>query len=86
VAALRYPCYVNDKGDKLDWHKGIPGEKGEMGKDHWHWVPGGEKQDKHYHPGDTIKKVGVGAAIGATVVLIIKTIIESAPEWVPALL
>lgn len=76
--------YVNDKtGDKLDWHEGQPGEKGNRGEDHWQWVPGGEKQDEHYSPSDTIKQyaptaVGVGIALG-----VIQSIIEAAPILVP---
>jgi RHS repeat-associated protein len=47
--------YVNDKGEKLDWHKGIPGKPGEMGTDHWHRVPpDGQKDKEHYHPGDVV--------------------------------
>jgi hypothetical protein len=42
-------------GDKVEWHPGIPGKPGEMGKDHWHWLPGGEKEKPHYSPGDRIK-------------------------------
>ena len=76
--------YVNDKtGDKLDWHEGQPGEMGNKGEDHWHWVPGGKKQDEHYSPGDTIKQyaptaVGVGVALG-----VIESIIETVPIWLP---
>lgn len=77
--------YVNGKGDKLDWHKGRPGEKGWQGKDHWHWAPGGEKQDDHYKPGDTIKQVGVAASEGVAIGVAIHIIIETAPYWAPAL-
>jgi hypothetical protein len=77
--------YVNDKGDKVDWHKGQPGEKGWQGKDHWHWVPGGDKQDQHYSPGDTIKKVGIAAGVGAAIGITVHVIIETAPEWGPIL-
>ena len=77
--------YVNDKGDKVDWHKGQPGEKGWQGKDHWHWGPGGEKQDDHYRPGDTIKKIGIAAGVGAAVGVAVHVIIETAPEWAPIL-
>ena len=77
--------YVNDKGDKVDWHKGQPGEKGWQGKDHWHWGPGGEKQDDHYRPGDTIKKVGIAVGVGAAIGVAVHVIIETAPEWAPIL-
>jgi hypothetical protein len=42
-------------GDKVEWHPAMPGKPGEMGKDHWHWLPGGEKEKPHYSPGDRIK-------------------------------
>lgn len=73
--------YVNGKGDKVDWHKGRPGEKGYQGKDHWHWIPaGGEKQD-HVRPGQTVAEFGLAGATGA----LIGIIVETAPEWAPAL-
>ena len=77
--------YINDKGDKLDWHKGMPGKTGEKGKDHWHWLPGGNKEDKHYNPGDTIKKYGPAVGIGVAVGGFIRVIVTTAPEWGPAL-
>jgi len=40
-------------GDKLDWHKGKPGEKGWKGKDHWHW----NEHDWHFKPGDIVTRV-----------------------------
>jgi RHS repeat-associated protein len=78
--------YVDSKGNKVDWHKGRPGaKKGSWdAKDHWHWVPGGEKQDEHYRPGDTIKKYGPPVGVGAVVGAIIYTIIRTAPAWLPA--
>ena len=48
--------WVNpETGDKVDWHPAMPGQPGEKGKDHWHWVPGGKKEDTHYDPGEQIK-------------------------------
>jgi hypothetical protein len=41
------------------------------GKDHWHWVPGGEKEKPHYSPGYRIKAFIEGhreAIIGAAIV------------------
>jgi hypothetical protein len=77
--------FVNDKtGDKVDWHKGVPGGKGEDAKDHWHWVPGGEKEKSHYHPGDIIKNTGIAVGLGAAAGTIIHIIIETAPEWILA--
>lgn len=78
--------YVNDKGDKLDWHKGIPGEPGEMGKDHWHWVPGGNKDKEHYHPGDRIKfrrQILGGISVGLTGYIMYRTIrmLPSLTPW-----
>jgi hypothetical protein len=73
--------YVNGKGDKLDWHKGKPGEHGELGKDHWHWLPGGRKTREHYHPGDTVRKLVIMTGAGAAV----RIIIETAPDWAPLL-
>ncbi len=57
--------YVNGKGEKLDWHKGVPGTEGELGKDHWHWYPGGVKDGRHYHPGDTVRKVATAVSWAA---------------------
>jgi RHS repeat-associated protein len=76
--------YVDSKGNKVDWHKGQPGAKNWGGKDHWHWVPGGDKQDEHYRPGDTIKKYGPPIGVGAVVGAIVYTIIRTAPAWLPA--
>jgi RHS repeat-associated protein len=73
--------YVNDKGDKIDWHKGQLGEKNWQGRDHWHWVPASEKQDQHYKPGDTIKtavQVGAWGAAAAIMIRVIITIGEGA--------
>ena len=55
--------WVNDKGDKLDWHRGKPGEKGWKGKDHWHW----NEHDWHFKPGDTVKNVATAIAVGVVV-------------------
>jgi RHS repeat-associated protein len=55
--------YVNPKGDKLDWHKGIPGEKKWMGKDHWHW----NEHDWHFKPGDRVESVATAIAVGVIV-------------------
>ena len=53
--------WVNDKtGDKLDWHRGQPGEKGWKGKDHWHW----NEHDWHFKPGDTVARVSTVIAVG----------------------
>ena len=49
--------------------------------DHWHWVPGGEKQDPHYKPGDTFKtavQVGAWGAAAAITIRVIITIGEAA--------
>ena len=73
--------YVNGKGDKVDWHEGQPGKSGWKGRDHWHWLPGGEKQDQHYRPGDTVKKLVIMTGAGAAV----RIIIETAPDWAPLL-
>ena len=78
--------WVNDKtGDKLDWHEGNPkAPKGTWdATDHWHWVPAGEKKDEHYEPGDVIKKAAPVAGAGLAA-LIIRTIIQMAPEVAPA--
>ena len=77
--------YVNDKGDKVDWQKRQPGEKGEKDKDHWHWIPGGIKKKNHCYPGETVKKVAIGAAVAGAAAVVIHAIIERAPYWVPAL-
>jgi RHS repeat-associated protein len=61
--------YVNPSGDKVDWHKGVPGGKGWDGKDHWHWVPGGKKEKWHYQPGDKVKSTAVKVAIVTAVVV-----------------
>jgi RHS repeat-associated protein len=52
--------YKNPKGDKLDWHKGKPGEKGWKGKDHWHW----NEHDWHFEPGDKVARVATVIAVG----------------------
>jgi RHS repeat-associated protein len=53
--------WVNDKTkDKLDWHKGKPGEKGWKGKDHWHW----NEHDWHFKPGDSVARVATVIAVG----------------------
>lgn len=52
-----------------------PGEKGWQGTDHWHWVPGGEKQDQHYKPGDTVKAAVQVGAWGTAAVITIRVII-----------
>ena len=81
--------YVNPAGDKIDWHKGRPGAKGWDAKDHWHWVPGGKKEDWHYNPGETVKKAGqvAGAAAGiAGLAGIIQAIIDAAPFWGPVVI
>jgi RHS repeat-associated protein len=68
--------YVNDTtGDKLDWEPGRPDLPGWRGRDHWHWVPGGKKQDNHYRPGDTIKQFSSVGIVGALVLGIIITIL-----------
>jgi RHS repeat-associated protein len=78
--------WVNDKtGDKIDYHPAIPGEPGEMGKDHWHWVPGGEKEDEHYSPGDVIKQYGPAVIVGVGIAGVVHVIIQAAPVWVPLL-
>jgi RHS repeat-associated protein len=71
--------YVGPGGNKVDWHKGVPGAPRWEGKDHWHWVPGGKKEKPHYKPGD-IKKMGVAAGLAG----LIEMIIEAAP-WAPVL-
>jgi hypothetical protein len=79
--------YVNDKtGDKLDWHKGQPGEKKWQGRDHWHWLPGGEKEKTHYEPGDTIKRYAPAAIVVGIALGVAETIVETAPVWVPFVL
>jgi RHS repeat-associated protein len=55
--------YKNPNGDKLDWHKGKPGEKGWQGKDHWHW----NEHDWHFKPGDTVKSVATAITVGVIV-------------------
>ena len=50
-------------GDKLDWHKGKPGEKGWKGKDHWHW----NEHDWHFKPGDAVKRTAVAITVGVVV-------------------
>lgn len=48
----------NEKtGEKVDFDKGQPGEKGNKGKDHWHYTPPGSKKKgkKHYLPGESMK-------------------------------
>jgi hypothetical protein len=46
--------WVNDKtGEKVDFHKGRPGETGKKQDDHWHYhPPGGEKGKDHIKPGE----------------------------------
>jgi hypothetical protein len=62
--------YVNPDGDKVDWHKGDPNGKSYWDKhDHWHWVPGGEKEKWHYEPGDKIKSTAVKAAIVTAIIV-----------------
>jgi hypothetical protein len=76
--------YVNDKtADKIDWHKGVPGQPGEGAKDHWHWVPGGKKDKEHYHPGDNIKRQILGGiSVGATGYIIYR-LIRMLPSLIP---
>jgi hypothetical protein len=48
--------WINDKGEKLDFDKGQPGERGDRGKDHWHYTPpDGKRGKEHYKPGQTLK-------------------------------
>jgi RHS repeat-associated protein len=41
-------------GNVLEWHQAQPGERGERGRNHWHYRPGGKGGDDHLHPGDEI--------------------------------
>ena len=51
--------WINNKGDKLDFDKGQPGEGGWKGKDHWKYTPaGGKRDERHYKPGQTLKMDG----------------------------
>jgi hypothetical protein len=56
--------------DQHNWHKGQPEKPGWQGKDHWHNIPGGVKDDRHYKPGDIIKRVTVGAAVLSAAILV----------------
>jgi len=67
--------YVNPNGDKLDWHKGIPGEKGWKGKDHWHW----NEHDWHFQPGDTVKRT----AVAITVAVVVYWVVSEASRLFP---
>jgi RHS repeat-associated protein len=75
--------YTNDKGDKLDWHKGVPEKPGEQGKDHWHWVPNGQKDKTHYHPGDTVKRQILGGIYIGGAGYIIYRVIRMLPSLTP---
>jgi len=75
--------WSDGKGNKVEWHPGVPGAKGWQGKNHWHWIPGGRKQDGHYSPGDTIKKAGIIGTIGAAIAVTVHVIVDTAPEWAP---
>jgi len=71
--------WVNPNGDSLEFEKGRPGFPGWRGKDHWHWGSKGEKEKKHYRPGDTIRTYGPAVAKAAATVavgaVILRTII-----------
>lgn len=62
--------YVNQNGDKLDWHKGIPGEKGWKGKDRWHW----NEHDWHFKPGDTVKNVATTITVGVVIYWVVSEV------------
>jgi len=81
--------YINDKtGEKIEWNKGRPGPWGpktDRGKDGWHYTPPGGERGRQLDPGQTVSRVGVGAAIAAGVGYAVHVIIETAPEWAPVL-
>jgi hypothetical protein len=49
-------------GDRLEFERGRPGERGWKADDHWHHTPPGGDKSKHIEPGKTIKDARMDAS------------------------
>lgn len=81
-------------GNGVQWHPAMPGEPGDKGKDHWHWMPGGTKEKRHYYPGQKVRmfnrqiigglSVGAGGYITYRIIRMIPSLFPTLWGTIPA--